>query len=126
MGAEAAFAGLARKPLDTSWLLKSPEVANLFEGPGLFIVGVVQAVRVWAVGRSPSIGDLFCGFHVWPTATSEPDTFSEAQPAGREGSEGSEGKLYHDRKNKIKRTSKLNVILKTTSAIMEHIPDVGK
>ena len=53
LGAEAAFAGLAGKPLDTSWGLESPEGANFLEGPRIVDCVVVYAVRVGAVGRNP-------------------------------------------------------------------------
>jgi len=51
--AEAAFAGLAGKPLDPMWGLESPEVANLLKWPRIAVVIVVFAVRVGAEGRGP-------------------------------------------------------------------------
>ena len=80
MGTEADFAAFACKPLDTDWSLKTLVGANLLKRPGAFFVVVVQAVRVWAVGRAPGISCLFCWFHTLRIAGDGPDTISEAQP----------------------------------------------
>jgi len=80
LGAEAPFAGLACKPLDTEWRLLSLEVANLLDRPVLTRIVVVYAVRVRAEGRSPYLGCFFDRYHVQLVARNEPDTISKAQP----------------------------------------------
>jgi len=64
LGAEAAFAGIARKPLDTVWIDLSSEVANLFEWPGVPRNAVIWAFGVRAKGRSPGFGCRIFMFHV--------------------------------------------------------------
>ena len=64
LGAEAAFAGIARKPLDTVWIDLSSEVANLFEWPWVSGNPVIWAFGVGTEGRSPGFSCCFCMFHV--------------------------------------------------------------
>jgi len=53
LGAEAAFADFAGKPLDTVRGLLSPVGTNAFERPSFLGVVVVYAVGVWAERRGP-------------------------------------------------------------------------
>ena len=53
LGAEAASAGFAGKPLDTMGRGQSPEEANLLVGPGSVGKVVIDAIRVGTEGWRP-------------------------------------------------------------------------